>query len=402
MTTESLPEHLDRPHLRPIQPLPVQKEGKTLVALHDPTRLQPQTMIVPGQVLQILQQFRGEQSLHQLAEKFEAPPEKLAELARGLDQLGLLWGPTFDKMEKERWTALEAAGAFPPRASATLGADAGACRDAIEKWFAETEDPEVEGTVLGVIAPHLDYARGWPNYAAAYWPLRGTEAPDRVVILGTNHFGLGDGVIVSELGFESPMGRCPADAAVVGRLVERLGRPLVVDQIDHLPEHSIELHLPWLQTCFGDVPIVAALMPDPIRGMIEDAETERVDPDRFIEALRDVLAEVGGRTLVVASADLSHVGPQFGEPRAVDEQRRVDVERHDREMMAKYLDADADEFIAAMKWNKNPTRWCSIGNMTAALRLVEPDAIELLDYRQAVDERGVCLVSSAAMALVRE
>ena len=205
-------------------------------------------------------------------------------------------------------------------------------------------------------------------------------------------------MVLSELGFESPLGRCPADTDVVGRLVEKFGRPIIADQLDHLPEHSIDLQMPWVQHCFGNVPVIAALVPDPIVGLMQDDE-ERVALEPFVEALREALGEAGGETFFVASADLSHVGLQFGEPRPVDEQRRIDVERHDRDMMSTYLAADAEEFLAAMRWNKNPTRWCSIGNMTALLMLLEPETIELIDYRQAYDERGVALVSSAAMAL---
>ena len=40
--------------------------------------------------------------------------------------------------------------------------------------------------------------------------------------------------------------------------------------------------------------------------------------------------------------------------------------------------------------------------MTAILMLTEPEAVELIDYRQAYDERGFALVSSAAIALMAE
>jgi hypothetical protein len=53
-----------------------------------------------------------------------------------------------------------------------------------------------------------------------------------------------------------------------------------------------------------------------------------------------------------------------------------------------------------MRGLKNPTRWCSVGCMTAAARLAKPSAIELIDYRQAVDEQGNALVSSASMAML--
>ena len=195
------------------------------------------------------------------------------------------------------------------------------------------------------------------------------------------------------------MGTCPVDTEVVQKLEERLGEGSTIDQIDHLAEHSIELHLPWLQYCFGDVPVVAALIPSPLVDMIEDDDA-RTTTEEFIQTLKSVLNEVGGKTFVVSSADLSHVGRQFGEPRPVDEQRRFDVERHDREMMSKFIANDAQEFISAMKWNNNATQWCSIGNMSATLMLTEPDEIELIDYRQACDDKGNVLVSSCAMVLI--
>ena len=53
-----------------------------------------------------------------------------------------------------------------------------------------------------------------------------------------------------------------------------------------------------------------------------------------------------------------------------------------------------------MEWCKNPTRWCSIGNMAATAALTGASEIELVDYRQAVDDRGAALVSVAAIALL--
>jgi AmmeMemoRadiSam system protein B len=134
--------------------------------------------------------------------------------------------------------------------------------------------------------------------------------------------------------------------------------------------------------------------------MIDD-DQQRVSGSQLVEAVREVLDEVGGETLYVASSDLSHVGLQFGEPRPVDEQRRIDVERHDRDMLANFLTNDTEAFIAGFTWNRNPTRWCSVGNMSAILELVQPDSVELLDYRQAYDEKGLAMVSSASIALLK-
>ncbi|MHC4448175.1 MAG: AmmeMemoRadiSam system protein B [Planctomycetota bacterium] len=399
MSLESLPDHLRRPHLRPIQPVPVIKGGKALLALRDPTMMSRQTMVVHAGVLPVLQRFRGDRSVQEISAQLSGSVDQIIELAKGLDRVGLLWGPTFERLESELREKLQAEGAFPIRASLSIGKTEEDCRGTIEGYFEQTEDPELTGQVLGIVAPHLDYQRGWPNYAAAYRCVRETEPPQRVVILGTNHFGVGEGVVLSEYGFISPMGRCPSDGVAISKLVERLGRGLIVDQLDHLPEHSVELHLPWLQYLFGNVPVVAALIPDPLAPPTTD-DTEAVTTQQFLDALPAVLDELGGRTLFVASSDLSHVGLQFGEPRPVDDQRRLDVERIDRELLAKYATGDPEEFVSAVRWNKNPTRWCSVGNLAATLQLLQPDTVELIDYRQACDERGFALVSSAAIAMM--
>ncbi|MDP6600756.1 MAG: AmmeMemoRadiSam system protein B [Phycisphaerales bacterium] len=398
MPFSDLPDHLSAPAIRNIHPVPV-KQGETkMLALTDPYRLAAETVVVPPQVFQIVRLFDGEQSLEAITSSTGAPPDKILSLVEKLDQVGLIWGPTADRLEAETLARFHEAGAFPVRSSGSLGEDADACKAQLDSWFDETEDPELEHDATAIVAPHLDYDRGWPNYASAYFPWRGAEAPDRIVILGTNHFGHGDGVVMTDIATESPLGRCEIDRQVVEAVAAELGRGALVDQIDHVPEHSIELHIPWIQHCFGNVPIVAALIPSPLVEMLKD-DGARVSTDDFVASLGNALAAAGGTTRFVASADLSHVGKQFGEPRPVDDQRRFDVERHDREMMSKYIAGDAEEFVQAMRWNNNATQWCSIGNMAATMQLCQPETIELVDYRQACDDQGQVMVSSCAMAM---
>ncbi len=398
MPFSDLPDHLSAPAIRNIHPVPV-KQGETkMLALTDPYRLAAETVVVPPQVFQIVRLFDGEQSLEAITSSTGAPPDKILSLVEKLDQVGLIWGPTADRLEAETLARFHDTGAFPVRSSGSLGEDSDACKAQIDSWFDETEDPELDHEATAIVAPHLDYDRGWPNYASAYFPWRGAEAPDRIVILGTNHFGHGDGVVMTDIATESPLGRCEIDRQVVEAVAGDLGRAALVDQIDHVPEHSIELHLPWIQHCFGNVPIVAALIPSPLVEMLKD-DGARASTGDFVASLGNALAAAGGTTRFVASADLSHVGKQFGEPRPVDDQRRFDVERHDREMMSKYIAGDAEEFVQAMQWNNNPTQWCSIGNMAATLQLCQPETIELIDYRQACDDQGLVMVSSCAMAM---
>ncbi len=399
MPFSDLPEHLMMPALRKFQAWPVKKDDQQLVALRDPYMLTKQTMVVPVHIYGVIQRIDGHTLASDIAKATKAPEDKLIELLEKLDESGLLWGPTATQLENEAAERLYQSGSFPIRSTGSLGENEEACREQLNNWMNETENPEFEQPVTAIVAPHLDYSRGWPNYASAYYSWQDQKPPDRVVILGTNHFGEGDGVVLSTIGFSTPLGTCPVDQVVVDKLVESFGEAITKDFIDHAAEHSIELQLPWLQHCFGNVPVVAALIPCPLIEMIEE-DGQRTSTEDFVNCLGDILKEIGGKTLFIASADLSHVGQQFGEPRPVDEQRKFDVERHDREMMTKFISNDSDEFVGAMKWHNNSTHWCSVGNMSAIVDLVQPNSIELIDYRQACDDKGIALVSSCAMALL--
>lgn len=399
MSSTTQPEHLVRPALRRIHPVPLQKDNQVFLGLQDPLMLQGQMMVVPPPAFQVMQLFNGERSVEEICKTIgAADPKPLQDLIAKLDEFGLLWGPTCDALEARKKEELYANGAFPATTTRMLGEDPAVIRAQLEKWLDEAEDAELDGPIAGIVACHLDYARGHPVYAASYRAIAKRKRPDRVVLLGSNHFGLGDGAVVSDLGYDSPLGRVPADAGVIGRMRAASGDKLFKDILDLLPEHSIQLQLPWIQHLFGEVPVVAALVPDPNVGLFAD-DGARMGTEDFISLLSAALAAEGGDTLVIASADLSHAGPAFGEPAPVDAKRRKDVEALDRSLMHAYI-AEAGGFVAKVRELKNPTRWTSVGALYAAARLTKPTAIELIDYRQAVDEQGNGLVSGASMALL--
>lgn len=395
------PPHRQTPHLRSFHPIPGKSpDGVPVVLLRDPLNLGEKQMVIAAQALQLLAQFQGQRTLDEIAEQFSIPMEKLVELVVTLDDHALLWGPNYEAKEKALLEKIAEVGRMPRGAAFMLGEEAEATTKQFDAWMDEVEDPELEETPRALVVPHLDYHRGWPLLATAYRTLRGATAPARVVILGTNHFGIGDGVIGTDWTWETPFGVVSRDEALATRMNEKLGLGFTVDQLDHVPEHSIQLHLPWVQHIFGDVPVFSVLVPDPTAPMLKD-DGARTSVDAFTQALTESLAELGGETLFIASSDLSHVGPQFGEPKPVDEERSAEVEQHDRAMLAHFLGGDRQGFIEAMEWAKNPTRWCSIGNMAALLSLVGDGATpELLDYRQARDDKGGAMVSAVACAIL--
>ena len=60
---------------------------------------------------------------------------------------------------------------------------------------------------------------------------------------------------------------------------------------------------------------------------------------------------------------------------------------------------DSEAFLSAIAWTKNPTRWSGSGSMAALLETKNPEQIELIDYRQAVNGQNTALISCAGLVM---
>ena len=365
--------------------------------------------------------------------------EFLEQLVAQLDDACLIEGPRFDEAMAEVKKEFDSTDTLPPGSTAQfadalakqeLGENAtdeqlaevgpAKLREIMDKWIdaslKDATNPAFDELPKAVVAPHIDYQRGAMNYAHVYGRLRTAKRPDRVVVLGTNHFGFSTGICLCDKGFESPLGTSPLDTQLLEAVKARLGaegaEQALANRFDHEREHSIELHLPWIQHCLGPadeseghVPVFAALIHDPCVNSGESYDGKGLALDPFVEALKGALDEVGGTTLIVSSADLSHVGPSFGDQQSLAgdteeaKQARNRVAAHDQEMLKLFCQNKPDDLVASMSWQQNPTRWCSVGNMVAAARLAEPQSINLINYAAAMDQQGMTFVSHAAIAM---
>jgi len=152
-----------------------------------------------------------------------------------------------------------------------------------------------------LIVPHAGYHYSGPVAANAYAILRAyRDRYTRVVLLGPSHREPLRGLALSEAhAWSTPLGEVPIDHQGAEALI-RLG--VRHSDTSHSPEHSLEVHLPFLQTILESF----SLMPI----LVGDASAEEVE---------DVLDDVwdGPETLIVISTDLSHYLP-YEEARSVD------------------------------------------------------------------------------------
>ncbi len=172
--------------------------------------------------------------------------------------------------------------------------DPGELRAAVDAYLADArpanrEDPDAPRP-KAVIAPHAGYACSAPVAASVYARLeaaRGTV--ERVVLLGPSHrVGFAGLAVTGADAYVTPLGPVPVDARAVARLAG-VGRVRFMDEA-HAREHSLEAHLPFLQTALGDFRLVPVV--------VGDAAPE--DVARALDALWG-----GPETLIVVSSDLS-------------------------------------------------------------------------------------------------
>lgn len=153
------------------------------------------------------------------------------------------------------------------------------------------------------MAPHAGYIYSGPIAGTAYARL----APDRdvisrIVLLGPAHRVPFHGLAASSAeAFETPLGLVPVDRDALAR-VARLPQVVTFDRA-HDFEHSLEVHLPFLQEVLDEFSIVPFAVGDADAGEVAEV----------LDALWD-----GPETRIVVSSDLSHY-EEYETARALDE-----------------------------------------------------------------------------------
>ena len=113
----------------------------------------------------------------------------------------------------------------------------------------------------GVISPHIDYPRGGLVYAAVWKQVAAmARAADLVVLLGTDHYSMGDRLTLTRQSYATPYGVLPTDTDIVNTLVEAVGEEeAFAGEFRNRSEHSLELVATWLHHVRGGEPV--AMMP---------------------------------------------------------------------------------------------------------------------------------------------
>jgi AmmeMemoRadiSam system protein B len=186
---------------------------------------------------------------------------------------------------------MRARGAVGERRPAVAGtfypSDPGELAAAVDALLASARPPEGLGEPVALIVPHAGYAYSGPVAATGYALLREARVT-RVALFGPAHFAPLRGAAVSTTrAWRTPLGPVPLDEELRELLV---AAGAVADEVPHLPEHSLEVQVPFLQRLLGEGLRICPVLV----GVSRPTQTA------------ELMAAALPHALVVVSTDLSH------------------------------------------------------------------------------------------------
>jgi AmmeMemoRadiSam system protein B len=384
-----------------------------MFGLKDPIGIAPEIVFVPPEAFFLISLMDGSNGLRDMQAAYMRKygsllfSDKIAKLIAQLDSYFLLENRHFEDHLRRLRDAFKKA---ETRTAAFAGrgyeADPAMLKTQLEGYFAQGGGPGLLGegaekkVLRGFVAPHIDFTRGGTCYAHAYKALGEANKADLFCILGTCHTPMRTPFAFTRKTFETPLGTVEVAQDIVEACAQRLPFDPFHDEFSHRSEHVIEFQVVFLQYLLGKrdftiLPILCGSFHDMILGGVSPME---YPPYRdAISILKERLAPHPSLCLV-ASADLAHVGPQFGDGEAVTSGVLAEVKAKDTEMLGHVANLQGEEFYRFILQEKDRRNICGLPPIYALLHLIDAHKGEILDYQQWSDPAGTGAVTFASMA----
>lgn len=386
-----------------------------MLCLLDPQDISGKVLYLPAPLYFIVSLFDGCHSILDIQAEYMRRfgeflfTEKIEKIIGELDENLFLEGDRFrEALKRKEEHFREAPVREPVFAGKSYEANAERLKAQLSGYFSGPEGPglpsgERDGNGLkGVIAPHIDFQRGGACYAFAHRKIWGRGQPSCFIIFGTAHTLMAQPFSLTRKDFSTPLGILNVDQELVDSIQSRCPYDLFQEEGIHRSEHSIEFQSVFLRYLFPEpeplwiVPILTGSFHEEVRSGRSPIETP---PFRqFIEALEESIVFLGREACYIASADLAHMGLQFGDREGVDEYRLRVLEAEDREMLGHTEKTDGEEFFSSVARERDERRICGLPAIYAMLKAMKAREGKLLNYGQAFTPETQSVVSFASMA----
>lgn len=401
-----------RPRLRPIETIivPDRRLGRALL-LRDTQGVAERNALLPMDLLPVVARFTGANTCEEIARQVSKETgepisaELVVKIANELEEGLFVEGAPYKRARARIERAFADADVRP--ASHAGGAYHSEPKKLVEyiqkECFGKSgghDAPNGASRLVGLVAPHIDPWRGARCYGEAYGVL-GKRLPadaDTFVLFGTSHAPMRAPFALCRKAFETPLGRLEADTDAIDEIAGACDFDPYADQFNHKQEHSLEFQAVFLRHLLGGrpakiIPILAGLGHQQSTG---ESPSRTRSVERFLEAVGKIVDQKGA--VVIAGADLAHVGPRFGDAKPFDEGERRALDETDRESLDHATRGDAEGFWRHVAGDLETRRVCGLAPIYCLLRTVTKGAQgHLRHYEQNVDPEEGSIVSHAAL-----
>lgn len=222
----------------------------------------------------------------------------------------------------------------------------------VDGFLSNTKKQNLNGKIIGLISPHAGYVFSGQTAAWAYKQIEG-EKFNTVILIGSSHnYPVKGAALWTGGSFSTPLGEVAIDTEISDKLL--LSKNITANNNVHIPEHSLEVQIPFLQKVLKDFKIVAILIND---------ENSYKD---VAEAIAAAVKNSKKSILLVASTDMTHYPA------------KKDAETVDKDILKTIEKFNPSDLIQAdEKWlSKGITELhCTLCGLTAVLTVMESSKI---------------------------
>ncbi|HXX34940.1 MAG TPA: AmmeMemoRadiSam system protein B [Thermodesulfobacteriota bacterium] len=406
---------MDYPKLREINAFPVQSSGQTLLCLQDPQNICEKAIFLPPPLYFIVSLFDGQHSVLDVQAEYMRKfgeflyTENLQEIISQLDENLFLEGERFQealrRKEEEFKKASFREAVF---AGKSYEVEPDKLKSQLDGYFEDMGGPGSLGEkkslrgLKGVVAPHIDFQRGGHCYAYAHREIRERNASPCFIIFGTAHAPMENPFCLTRKDFITPLGTLNVDRELVDAIQSRCPDDLFKDESVHRSEHSIEFQCVFLRHLYPEpdsvkiVPVLTGSFHEAIEKGVSPMELKPVR--QFVDAAKEAVSFLGREVCCVASADLAHVGLQFGDREGVSEYGLRVISQQDHEMLEYAEKMDGEGFFESVSRERDRRKICGLPPIYSMLKILEAQEGKLLKYDQAFTPETRSVVTFASLA----
>ena len=187
------------------------------------------------------------------------------------------------------------AGMFYPKSSEELKSSIKNCF--LHKYGPGKLPPSLEDKkIIGVICPHAGYEYSGSIAANSYYAIS-SQRPELVIIIGPNHWGIGQDIATMKGVWQTPLGDVEIDSQYATE-INKICKLIEIDSFSHTRDHCLEVQLPFLQEIFSYKFKILPLI------LIDQSYHAAKEIGKAIAKIAKIK-----KTVIIGSSDFTHYEP---------------------------------------------------------------------------------------------